>query len=140
MPTVTAPVEEIPKLPPPKVPILFPEAASVREPPFIVVKYAAPPLRLTVPALKVVNSKFAPLVRLVTPAPLRALIATEPPLAVNAKFPALLTFPSDPAAVAVVPKVAENVAEPPEEMFNPLPPLNSVPTAKVPFPTFNAPV
>ena len=97
-------------------------------------------MRLTVPWLKVVRSKFAPLVRLVRPEPLKAPIATEPLLAVNDKAPALLTFPSEPAEVAVVPNVPEKVADPPEEMFNPLPPLNSVPTAKVPVPTFKVPV
>jgi hypothetical protein len=132
-------VEEIPKLPPPKVPILFPVAASVKEPAFIVVKYATPPLRLTVPALKVDSSRFAPFVKLVTPAPLSAPIATEPPLAVNTKFPALLTFPSDPAAVAVVPKVPENVAEP-LVMVRLFPPAKSVPTVKLPLLSVNAPL
>ena len=136
--TVAAPVRF--RLPPLKVPIVFPDAASVSEPPLIVVKYAAPPLRLTVPSLKVVSSKFAAPVKLVNPAPLKEPIATEPLIAVKSRLPALLTLPRDPASVALVPNVAENVADPPEEIVNPLPPLNSVPTARVPVPTFKVPV
>ena len=138
--TVTTPGEDTFKLPPLKVPIVFPDAASVSEPPLIVVKYAAPPLRLTVPAVNVVNRRFAAPVRLVVPAPPKAPIATEPLAAVNASAPPLLTLPREPAEVAVVPNIEENVADPPEDIFKALPPLNSVPTAKVPLPTFNVPV
>jgi len=128
------------RLPSDAVPIVLPVPASVKDPPPSVVKYAVPELMLTVPAFKVVNNKFAPLVKLVNPAPFNAAIATEPPVAVKARLPALFTVPSDPASVALVPNVAENVADPPEEMFNALPPLRSVPTASVPVPTFNVPL
>lgn len=128
------------RLPSDKVPMVLPVPASVSEPPLIVVKYAVPEVILTVPAFSVVNNRFAPLLKLVIPVPLKAPIATEPLAAVNASAPALLTLPREPAEVAVVPNIEENVAEPPEEMFNPLPPLNSVPTAKVPVPTFKVPV
>jgi len=127
-------------LPSDAVPIVLPVPASVKDPPPRVVKYAVPELMLTVPALNVVNNRFAPLVKLVNPAPSNAAIATDPPLAVKARLPALFTVPSDPAEVALVPNVAENVADPPEEMFNPLPPLISAPTDRVPLPTFNVPL
>ena len=128
------------RLPSDAVLIVLPVPASVKDPPPSVVKYAVPELMLTVPAFKVVNNRLAPLVKLVSPAPFNAAIATDPPVAVKAKLPALFTVPSEPASVALVPNVAENVADPPEEMFNALPPLRSVPTARVPVPTFNVPV
>jgi hypothetical protein len=128
------------RLPSDNVPMVLPVPANVNEPPFIVVKYAVPAVMFTVPALNVANNRFAPLLKFVIPAPLNAPIATEPLAAVKARLPALLTLPRDPASVALVPNVPENVADPPEEIVNPLPPLNSVPTARVPVPTFNVPV
>jgi len=127
------------RLPSDDVPIEFPSPASVNDPPLSVVKYAVPAAIFTVPADKVASKRLAPLLKLVMPAPLNDPMATEPLLAVKARLPSLFTFPSEPAEVAVVPNVAENVADPPEEMFNLLPPLNSAPTAKVPVPTFNVP-
>jgi len=59
--TVTTPGEDTFKLPPPKVPIVFPDAASANEPPLIVVRYAAPEVIFTVPVAKVPNDRFAPL-------------------------------------------------------------------------------
>jgi hypothetical protein len=90
--TVAAPVTF--RLPPLKVPIVFPDAASVSEPPLIVVRYAAPPLRLTLPSLSVVNRRLPAPVKLVTPAaPLKEPIVTEPELVLNDSVPTLLTFP-----------------------------------------------
>ena len=119
------------RLPSDDVPIAFPAPASVNDPPLSVVKYAVPALIFTVPEVKVVNKRLAPLLKLVMPAPLKAPMATEPLLALKARLPSLFTFPSEPAEVVVVPNVPEKVAEPPEEIVNPLPPLNSVPTVRV---------
>jgi hypothetical protein len=92
--TVTTPGDDTFKLPPLKVPIVFPDAANVNDPPLIVVRYAAPPLRLTVPSLSVVNRRLPAPVKLVTPAaPLKEPIVTEPELVLNDNVPALLTSP-----------------------------------------------
>ena len=83
------------RLPSDNVPMVLPVPDSVSDPPFIAVKYAAPPLRLTVPLLKVVNDRLPVLVRLVTPAPLNDVRVTDPELVLNERVPELVTFLSE---------------------------------------------